>query len=49
MTDSQGTGMTGVAAQLCEKPDFDLKTRIESEFTYFGLKKPLSGGTKCNL
>jgi len=27
-----GTGMTGVAAQVCAKPDSDLKDRIEQEF-----------------
>lgn len=42
-----GTGMTGVAAQLCEKPDLELKTRIESEFIDLGLKKPLWGARKA--
>jgi DNA modification methylase len=42
-----GTGMTGVAAQLCENPDLELKTRIESEFIDLGLKKPLWGGRKA--
>jgi DNA modification methylase len=42
-----GTGMTGIAAQLCENPDLELKTRIESEFIDLGLKKPLWGGRKA--
>jgi DNA modification methylase len=42
-----GTGMTGVAAQLCDNPDLGLKTRIESEFINLGLKKPIWGARKA--
>lgn len=42
-----GTGMTGVAAQLCENPDRELKTRIDSEFIDLGLKKPDWGARKA--
>jgi len=38
-----GTGMTGVAAQLCENPNPELRNRIESEFSTLGLIKPIWG------
>jgi len=38
-----GTGMTGVAAQLCGNPDPELKFKIEQEFTANGLEKPVWG------
>ena len=38
-----GTGMTGVAAQMCGKPDIDLKTKIENEFENLEYKKPVWG------
>jgi DNA modification methylase len=34
-----GTGMTGVAAQLCKNPDIETKNKIEQEWQkYFGIK-----------
>jgi len=42
-----GTGMTGVAAQLCGNPDPELKFKIESEFTANGLSKPVWGTRKA--
>jgi DNA modification methylase/DNA-directed RNA polymerase subunit RPC12/RpoP len=42
-----GTGMAGVAAQICDKPDFELKCRIESEFENLGLSKPIWGERKA--
>lgn len=41
-----GTGMTSIAAQLCESPDLELKTRIESEFIDLGKIKPIWGERK---
>lgn len=38
-----GTGMTGVAAQMCGRPDIDLKTKIENEFENLEYKKPVWG------
>lgn len=38
-----GTGMTGVAAQMCGNPDIDLKTKIEAEYASLGYKKPVWG------
>ena len=35
-----GTGMTGVATQLCGSPDAELKFKIESEFRHMGLLPP---------
>ena len=31
-----GTGMTGVAAQMCNQPEDDIKIKIESEFSHQG-------------
>ena len=42
-----GTGMTGVAAQLCGNPDVTLRTKIESEFASQGLQKPKWGARKA--
>lgn len=42
-----GTGMTGVAAQMCGNPDPELKHKIESEFTANGLEKPVWGARKA--
>lgn len=42
-----GTGMTGVAAQMCGNPDPDLKFKIENEFTANGLEKPVWGARKA--
>ena len=44
-----GTGMTGVAAQMCEKPDIDLKNKIESEFAALEYKKPVWGARHAVL
>lgn len=44
-----GTGMTGVAAQMCEKPDIDLKNKIENEFSALGYKKPVWGARHAVL
>lgn len=38
-----GTGMTGVAAQMCGKCDIDLKNKIENEFEKLEYKKPIWG------
>ena len=38
-----GTGMTGVAAQICEKPDPETKYRIEKERRDMSLSAPLWG------
>lgn len=38
-----GTGMTGVAAQMCGCPDTDLKNKIELEFNNLGYDKPKWG------
>lgn len=38
-----GTGMTGVAAQMCGKPDSELKSKIESEFKNLEYKAPVWG------
>lgn len=38
-----GTGMTGVAAQMCGNPDIELKTKIEAEYASLGYKKPVWG------
>lgn len=42
-----GTGMTGVAAQLCGSPDHELKFKIELEFEQNGLKAPVWGTRKA--
>lgn len=42
-----GTGMTGVAAQMCGNPDPELKLKIENEFTTNGLEKPVWGARKA--
>lgn len=42
-----GTGMTGVAAQLCGSPDHELKFKIESEFEQNGFKAPVWGTRKA--
>lgn len=44
-----GTGMTGVAAQMCENPDIDLKNKIENEFSALGYKKPVWGARHAVL
>jgi DNA modification methylase len=44
-----GTGMTGVAAQLCSKPDSQLKAKIEQEFRVQGRKPPVWGARKAIL
>ena len=38
-----GTGMTGVAAQMCGHPDLELKLKIEEEIKKLGNPKPLWG------
>ncbi|MCX6272566.1 MAG: DNA methyltransferase [Bacteroidetes bacterium] len=38
-----GTGMTGVAAQLCGHPDSEIKYRIDEEFKNQGLNSPQWG------
>ena len=38
-----GTGMTGVAAQLCGNPDVETKVKIEDEFKKLALKPPVWG------
>src|SRR5207237_7720309 len=35
-----GTGMAGVAAQLCGSPDPDFKAKVEAEWASAGHKKP---------
>ena len=42
-----GTGMTGVASQMCGNPDPELKFKIENEFTANGLEKPVWGARKA--
>lgn len=42
-----GTGMTGVAAQICGTPDAQLQFRIDSEFKSMGLSVPLWGVRKA--
>ena len=44
-----GTGMTGVAAQLCGKPDAQLKAKIELERKHQGLTPPVWGARKAIL
>jgi DNA modification methylase len=44
-----GTGMTGVAAQLCGNPDLETKEKIEKEFNELGLPKPNWGTRKAIL
>jgi DNA modification methylase/rubredoxin len=44
-----GTGMTGVAAQMCGNPDPELKHKIESEFKENGLEVPVWGERKAIL
>lgn len=44
-----GTGMTGVAAQLCGKPDHQLKAKIEQEFKKQGRKPPVWGTRRAIL
>ena len=38
-----GTGMTGVAAQICENPDRDIKLAIEKDFSQLGHATPQWG------
>ena len=42
-----GTGMTGVAARICENPDNKTRYKIENEFNKLGLSAPQWGGRKC--
>ena len=42
-----GTGMTGVASQVCGNPDSVLKYRIESEFKRNGLSMPVWGARRA--
>ena len=42
-----GTGMSGVAAQLCGNPTSELKYSIEKEFSSFGLQNPKWGIRKA--
>ena len=44
-----GSGMTGVAAQMCDRPDPDLKYAIESEYLADGLAQPQWGARKAVL
>lgn len=44
-----GTGMTGVAAQMCGKCDIDLKNKIENEFEKLEYKKPVWGARHAVL
>ena len=44
-----GTGMTGVAAQMCGKCDIDLKNKIEEEFQKLEYKKPVWGARHAIL
>jgi DNA modification methylase len=44
-----GTGMTGVAAQLCANPDPETKYRIEKERRNLGLPAPLWGARRAVL
>lgn len=38
-----GTGMTGVAARLCDSPDIETKRQIERDFKYHGYLPPIWG------
>ena len=38
-----GTGMTGVAAQMCANPDAETKAKIERETAFAGYNKPIWG------
>ncbi len=42
-----GTGMTGVAARMCDKSDLETKFKIEKEFKELGLQKPNWGIRKA--
>jgi DNA modification methylase len=42
-----GTGMTGVAAQICEKPDSETKYKIEKEWEEMFKKLPVWGKRKA--
>lgn len=44
-----GTGMTGVAAQMCGNCDIDLKNKIENEFEKLEYKKPVWGARHAVL
>ena len=44
-----GTGMTGVAAQMCGKCDIDLKNKIENEFEKLEYKQPVWGARHAVL
>ena len=44
-----GTGMTGVAAQMCANPDLEFKTKIENEWKDAGKGKPKWGARKAIL
>ncbi|MBK7265050.1 MAG: hypothetical protein IPI12_01685 [Ignavibacteriales bacterium] len=44
-----GTGMTGVAAQMCGNPDLETKTKIENEWESQGREKPVWGPRKAIL
>jgi DNA modification methylase len=44
-----GTGMTGVASQICGNPDNETKFKIEKEFSNSGLENPNWGRRKCIL
>jgi hypothetical protein len=44
-----GTGMTGVAAQMCGNPDLETKTKIEKEWEEQGRGKPVWGPRKAIL
>lgn len=44
-----GTGMTGVAAQLCGSPDPDFKVKVEAEWAAAGHQKPEWGARKAIL
>ena len=43
-----GTGMTGVAAQMCGNPDLETKSKIENEWKESGLGKP-NWGTRRTI
>ncbi len=42
-----GTGMTGVAARMCDKADLETKYKIEKEFKEIGLQNPNWGIRKA--
>jgi len=44
-----GTGMTGVASQICGNPDNETKFKIEKEFSNSRLENPNWGRRKCIL